>query len=114
MSFCQDIIYLYRLIILGSSKLIIWSGLNAIQIIINRHFSGSYSFRISWEKRGVSDVFQSTIKHDNSLKSDSSSSVGISPVFEALDIIFDCFGIDSLLDGSFFKNYWVMDSLGST
>lgn len=81
---------------------------------IELSFSRCDSFRISWEKRSVSDVLQPTEQHNDSFESNSSSTVWIGSVFETVNIIFNSFWINSFSNSSLSKDNWVMNSLSAT
>mmetsp|Transcript_603 Transcript_603/g.1606 ORF Transcript_603/g.1606 Transcript_603/m.1606 type:complete len:371 (-) Transcript_603:733-1845(-) len=53
---------------------------------------------VSWEHGGLSDVIQAAEEHNNSLKTDSCTSVGIATAFESVQVALDLFGGDAVLD----------------
>jgi len=82
--------------------------------IIYRIISWGDSLWISGEERSVSDVLKTAEQHDDSFKTNSSTTVWVSSVFEAVNVVFNSFRVNSLGNGSFSEDDWVVDSLGTT
>ena len=85
-----------------------------VEFVYNFRLSGSNSFGVSWEQGSISNILKGTIKHDNSFKTNTSSSVREGSVSEAVNVVFDCAWVDFAFDSSLLKNLRVMDSLGAT
>ena len=82
-------------------------------IIFYRQPSWSNTFGVTREQRTVSDVLQGAVQHHNSFKTDSSSTVRISSVSEAFNIVLDGRRVNSFGYSSFFKHNGVMNPLSS-
>ena len=75
--------------------------------------SGSNSLRVTREQRWVTDVLEAAVKHHNSFKTESTSTVRIGTVFHGLEVVVDGLGVNSLLNCSLFQENWVVNTLST-
>ena len=74
---------------------------------------GRESFGVTWEPSGLANVGQSEEKHDDTLQTDSSSTVRLSSVPEGVDVGFDILHTDSPCLGTFFNQVGIVHTLSS-
>ena len=75
--------------------------------------SGGDTFGVTREQTWVTDILEVAVEHDHSLKSDTSSTMRVGSVPEAVDVVFQGDGVKPLSNGSLFHKLWVVNSLSS-
>jgi hypothetical protein len=72
------------------------------------------SLGVTGEQGCVSDVLESQVEHNHSFEADSSTSVRVGSVFEAVDVVLDGLRVNSALLSSLLQDIGVMNPLGPT
>lgn len=60
--------------------------------------SRGQTLRVSWEHGGLSDIIQAAEEHDNSLKTDSCTTMRVATALEGVQIALDLFRGDAVFD----------------